>query len=1435
MADSNLISNISYTSRDFNSIYPELLDLVKKITYKWDPSISNESDPGVILLKLNALVADKCNYNIDKNVLECFPLSVTQDSNARQLYEQLGYFMHWYRSATTQVSLSWKDFDNYENSSTNYIQIPRFVMVSDYDNSVIYTLTSPAGAEQNSAANIKLYMDGEPVVFNAIQGVNVNYDINGQNVIQVTDLDSNNRLYFNTNDIAENGIFITNIDQENYASWVRKDNLATENLGNTYYSFGVLPGSETCYIEFPQDAATIFKNGINIVYVRTSGKDGNVPARYLDKFYNDVIAVSNVNGEEDTINLTEDNISLMNIVVGEGGRDKESLDEAYRNYKHTIGTFNTLITLRDYINAIINGPELVSNAIVTDRSNDIQCSYKIMSSINNISTLVNKVDTHEDNPAMNAYNMKIYALQYAATDIDTVDEYNQSFQLLTDTELEKIKLYLESEKAIPHDYSSIRTPEQSISYELLQTKPNDWDEDCTQYYYIDGGGQRQSVPAGTAFTANTYYMKNSVFKSHYCLFKNIYPIDCRITPIRTLNDAEKIDLRSNIRKAICEALNSKMLDFGQTITAFQLEEIITQADERISSTSIQNVYMTTYATYWNGKEFKTINLSRGSDSDNPEPYLYSYSSPKYKDVVAADTFMAQVGDVEWGVYTFKWVAGNPSGVWAMSKIEGNDGPSAFVVVNNISDYCNVMEVVASPQNNDWFSIEINPVDRFRDEIYVKSVLQGVTPLYVKDKDFDFDIDQLQIISSTGNGIIDNVESIECNTTIEIERATPYYTLRDNESIRFATSNLLDGSQFSNYVKYYYVSNKLNPTIHTNSNKILEQGEFLFLFWKETDNSLDPYVYEVYSEGNVVCPSFELTVDAQTIIGTPLQEIADHVVNVGSEFSPRYMTNYIKYRGLKSAENTYVDSIRNWLSGTKTIQMKYVNAIRIPDYYLCYWVLNNKTVDGRYVLFDDYTSIEDYSTSENYTVGNKVKYQSDYYECISATSGTFDDSCWKILSADEYTLDTGEYFFYKTSSGSVLNILGAGTRIQRPTTLLNEWSVNATSLQNINANSEALDNLWFIIPQGLYIDITEQQYVNVGAGATVYIEYEAGGHDFTITSDEYTELDHVKSIRYTFNKLTDAEKQVITNYDSVLPDIGNIDNWRARSILSLAVGEDEEQILLDGQTLTLNIYNSDTPIIIQGQDEGNDRYPVVIQSLLDIDTISSNGIIYTYTFDEDANVIFNKIYEYSELKSTEDIIYGSDGGATIVYRGGSTTPAARNIDLQFSVPATTEDYQGYIFSLYNAYPELIGAILTASISTDGTNFTTLYPIGTKTDSNLANPGTYFFDIDINQEVTYTLRISLSNLIYSEDVSILINHLYRYVKPDNITAEKFEDYTELLTQFDPDRQFQYVYDIPENILIEDPLDPQSFLDPHHIYNGFTICQADTRNQTFVISTR
>ena len=65
-----MISNKSYINKDFATIYPELLDYVKAITNKWNPQTSNESDPGIVLLKLMGFMGDKLNYNVDKNVLD---------------------------------------------------------------------------------------------------------------------------------------------------------------------------------------------------------------------------------------------------------------------------------------------------------------------------------------------------------------------------------------------------------------------------------------------------------------------------------------------------------------------------------------------------------------------------------------------------------------------------------------------------------------------------------------------------------------------------------------------------------------------------------------------------------------------------------------------------------------------------------------------------------------------------------------------------------------------------------------------------------------------------------------------------------------------------------------------------------------------------------------------------------------------------------------------------------------------------------------------------------------------------------------------------------------------------------------------------------------------------------------------------------------------
>ena len=91
------LSKMSFTDKDFASIYPDLLDLARTLTNEWNPGRgTNESDPGVVLLKEGAFIADHNNYNIDKNILEAFLPSATQDRSVRNITEMNGYVPRYY-------------------------------------------------------------------------------------------------------------------------------------------------------------------------------------------------------------------------------------------------------------------------------------------------------------------------------------------------------------------------------------------------------------------------------------------------------------------------------------------------------------------------------------------------------------------------------------------------------------------------------------------------------------------------------------------------------------------------------------------------------------------------------------------------------------------------------------------------------------------------------------------------------------------------------------------------------------------------------------------------------------------------------------------------------------------------------------------------------------------------------------------------------------------------------------------------------------------------------------------------------------------------------------------------------------------------------------------------------------------------------------------
>ena len=148
---------------------------------------------------------------------------------------------------------------------------------------------------------------------------------------------------------------------------------------------------------------------------------------------------------------------VTNYQSATNGANPETLEEAYRNYKRTIGTFNTLVTTKDYESAIYNSGT-VSNAVVSDRTDDHMRSYRVKTfdvngkseALVNIDPTTKKANEFTNEKLMNAFNLVVYALNNV-TAINTAANYNTTFKTKHDT-MRLAQASISDCKAIQHDW-----------------------------------------------------------------------------------------------------------------------------------------------------------------------------------------------------------------------------------------------------------------------------------------------------------------------------------------------------------------------------------------------------------------------------------------------------------------------------------------------------------------------------------------------------------------------------------------------------------------------------------------------------------------------------------------------------------------------------------------------------------------------------------------------------------------------------------------------------------------------------------------------------------------------------------------------------------------------------------------------------------------------
>lgn len=268
----NTAVQLSATKKDFYQIWNEILELAGKISERWDPTSTNESDPGVVLLKVLTAVADKLNYTIDANTLEAFMPSAAQEESMRKLTEMLGYSMKYYQSATTEAKISYITADHEAIGPDQNVVIDRFTNLKDRDDSINYVTLDRVELNSENTTKTVRCMEGELV----------ECETDDDNIVSMLQLDDNNRYFLPETQIAENGIFISNIaDNAESEDWDKVDNLNTQNIKTRCYKFGFDSREGLPYVQFPDDIANIIEDGLKIRYVRTNGVNGNISVNTL--------------------------------------------------------------------------------------------------------------------------------------------------------------------------------------------------------------------------------------------------------------------------------------------------------------------------------------------------------------------------------------------------------------------------------------------------------------------------------------------------------------------------------------------------------------------------------------------------------------------------------------------------------------------------------------------------------------------------------------------------------------------------------------------------------------------------------------------------------------------------------------------------------------------------------------------------------------------------------------------------------------------------------------------------------------------------------------------------------------------------------------------------------------------------------------------------
>lgn len=1052
---SNLdVSSISYTNLDFGSIYPDLLDLAKTLSNEWDPSASNESDPGVVLLKEAAFVGDHNNYHIDKNTLENFIQTATQDKSMRNIVELNGYTPRYYVAPTGKVSFR---YTLAEGEKAETFIIPAFTLsISDPDENVSYLQAEDLGIVFDSESSTR----SATSTATFIQGTLETLTVNGSNIISIENLDDNNRIYLPETFVAQNGLYVrysSDVDHKEYGYWTRDNFMSTKAEGSRVFRLDFDSDKGIPYLEFPKDISNIINSGLIIKYISTSGVKGNVGTNVLTHIVSPTTIIDSFGTEHNS-----DNFNLSNPTAITNGKDPETLEEMYASFKKIVGTFNTLVTRKDYANRIYSledsyGTPYVSNAYVTDRNTDINKSCNVVSRDHNgvyiqpLSVQINKLIY--DTSAI--YPIASKPSKPKGTVITCVEDGTYSLWLNTGAIWKRFdSINLDEFSLIagamsPYDLCiyalkafSMTNYNSKVPYRALESAYTPAAK-STEYTI------KTLINEDKSINHNFVDGTDSITPLDVFCYKNYAPLNITLTPYYKVSKAIKAEITDNIYRALSEAFNPRTLEWGEALSILKIKEVILNCDDRIRDVNINPISYRTAVLKSNGEEvdFKTSadyfvdnitkNILAGRvclfDFDDRFNLNYGQASNDTCDNIfngvkkistKLELNLNTTEDVKSSYTTETTTTSTPIRITANnyaysltnnSGIASNLYPSISVGNSQILKYDPVSGVGGVFKLCTWDKIETANTD-------------ATEYRATADKTYEISFNGATLVNSEIEGSFNRItvdgelliKEISYQTKTAEAITNLNYTLKKNEAIQILKPNYYSDVIYSTNVYARYINTNGNITIPANVDYKLKAGEMIILVWQE--DGIDKQ--EILSAGTVINSSFTLMPTDQT--ATTIKK---------------------KYRDTAGMLQDY--SAFKQLSANNTISTRKMMTTSLETTALrCYWYVN------------------DNDSNELFT----------------------DSKTERILNADEF-------FAYTNDDLSEMVIFGAGTKLNKSPNDVsgtgNKWSIakedTTTMLENIQAEGISAAVNWQTVNlAGKPLTITEMNVLSLGEGDNIII-------------------------------------------------------------------------------------------------------------------------------------------------------------------------------------------------------------------------------------------------------------------------------------------------------------------------------------------------------------